>query len=209
MMEPRDGILAAAQTVFARHGFRQTAMAMVAAEAGLSRQALYHHFDSKEALFAALVDQLQEVALIAAQEAAMRGGRDVADVVYKIMLAHHRSFLESVASSPFAAELIEESSKQCGSAVAAHTRRFEKELEAAISGVARAGRFDFRPGVGARDLTEMVCVAAKGVKTAYAGEGDVRYAQKLKRMIDMICAGAGSASVKASQRMGTARRMAR
>jgi AcrR family transcriptional regulator len=208
-MEPRDGIIEAAKVVFARHGFRQTAMAMVAAEAGLSRQALYHHFDSKEALFAALVDALQETALVAAQEAAARDGRDVADVVYKIMLAHHRSFLESVSSSPFAAELIEESSRQCGAAVAVHARRFEKELEAAITSVARAGRFDLRPGVSARDLTEMVCVAAKGVKTAYAGEGDVRYAQKLKRMVDIICAGAGSASAKASQRMGTARRMAR
>lgn len=207
-MESRDGILAAAQTVFARHGFRQTAMAMVAAEAGLSRQALYHHFDSKEALFAALVDQLQEAALIAAQGAAARGGLDVADVIYKIMLAHHRSFLESVASSPFAAELIEESSKQCGLAVAAHTRRFEKELEAAIVGVVRAGRFELRPGVSPRDLTEMVCVAAKGVKTAYAGDGDVRYAQKLKRMIETICAGSG-APAKTVQRMGTTRRVAR
>ena len=207
-MEPRDGILAAAQTVFARHGFRQTAMAMVAAEAGLSRQALYHHFDSKEALFAALVDQLQEAALIAAQGAAARGGLDVADVIYKVMLAHHRSFLESVASSPFAAELIEESSKQCGLAVAAHTRRFEKELEAAIVGVVRAGRFELRPGVSPRDLTEMVCVAAKGVKNAYAGDGDVRYAQKLKRMIETICAGAG-APAKTVQRMGTTRRVAR
>ena len=85
-MEPRDGILRAAQIVFARHGFRQTSMAMVAEEARLTRQALYHHFESKEALFAALVDLLQEQALAAAKDAAAKGGRDAADAVAQIVI---------------------------------------------------------------------------------------------------------------------------
>lgn len=208
-MDPKDGILDAAKRVFARHGFRQTTMAMVATAADLSRQALYHHFDSKEALFAALVDEIQGAALVSAQKAAVQGGRDLPEVVFRIMLAHHKSFVESVAGSPFAAELIEESSKQCGSAVAAHTRRFEKELEAAIAALVRAGRADLKPGFSPRDLTEMVCTAAKGVKIAHAADGEVRYAQALKRMVETICAGASGVSAKMSQRMGTARRATR
>ena len=208
-MDPRDGILEAAKGVFARHGFRQTTVAMIATAADLSRQAVYHHFDSKEALFAALVDQLQEAALAAAQEAVAGGGRDAAHAIYRILLAHHQSFVESVAGSPFASELMEESSKLCGPAVAAHTRRFEKELEGAIAALVRAKRLSLKPGLSPRDLTETICVAAKGVKIAYAAEGGVRYAQALKRMVEVICAGAASTPAKTVQRTGTARRMAR
>ena len=204
-MDARDGILKAAEAVFARHGFRQTAMAMVAEQAGLTRQALYHHFASKEALFAALVDALQENALASAKAAAARGGGDLSETVYRIMLAHHKSFVASVAGSPFAAELVEEGNKRCASAVAAHARRFEKELEAAIAAQVRAGRFVLRTGVAPRDLAEMATVAAKGVKVVYAAEGELRYAQALKRMIEVVCAGAAKVPAKA-MRTGKLRR---
>jgi AcrR family transcriptional regulator len=207
-MDPKDGILKGAQRVFARHGFRQTSMAMVAEEADLSRQALYHHFDSKEALFAAIVDDLQETALIAAKEAAAKGGRTAADAIAGIMLAYHESFVAGVAGSPFAAELLEEGNRRCGPAIAAYTKRFEKLLETAIAGLARAGRLALR-GATARELTEMICLAAKGAKIAHAGDGGQVYAQALKRMIDVICAGVGALPAKAQQRIGTVRRMAR
>jgi AcrR family transcriptional regulator len=207
-MEPRDGILRAAQIVFARHGFRQTSMAMVAEEARLTRQALYHHFESKEALFAALVDLLQEEALAAAKDAAAKGGRDAADAVAQIVIANHRSLLASVAGSPFATELIEESSRHCGPAISAYAKRYEKVLESAIAGLARAGRLTLR-GATAHELTQMIAVAAKGVKVAYANESEAAHAQALKRMIELICAGAGTLPAKAQPKMGTARRAIR
>ena len=210
-MEPRDGILKAAQVVFARHGFRQTSMTMVADEAGLSRQALYHHFASKEELFAGLVDGLQEAAFAAAKDAAAGASGDLAEAITRVMLAYHRSLMARVAGSPFAAELVEESSRQCGAAVAAHGRKFGKELEALVARFAREGRFKMRPGVGPRDVVEMVLVAAKGAKIAHAGESEARFARTLERMIDVICAGV-VAPAKAGgrmQRMGTARRIAR
>lgn len=207
-MDARDGILRAAQVVFARHGYRQTAMAMVAEEAGLSRQALYHHFASKEALFAALVDALHEEALAAARVAGASLAPRALDVITGLMLAHHRSVMARVAGSPFAAELIEESGRQCGPAVLGFSRKLEKELEASIARLVRAGRFSLKSGTTARELAEMIHIAAKGVKTAYAGESEARYAAALKRMIEVICAGA-AAPGKMVQKMGTARRIAR
>ena len=207
-MDPKDGILKGALRVFARHGFRQTSMAMVAEEADLSRQALYHHFDSKEALFTAIVDDLQETALFAAKEAAAKGGPDAAGAIANIMLAYHKSFVGNVAGSPFAAELLEEGNRRCGPAIAAHTKRFEKLLETAIAGLARAGSLTLR-GATARELTEMISLAAKGAKVAYATEGEAAYAQALKRMIEVICAGVGAPPAKAQPRMGTVRRMSR
>ena len=212
-MEPRDGILKAAQVVFARHGFRQTAMAMVAEEAGLSRQALYHHFASKEALFAGLVDALHEAALDAATTAALKSAPSAPEAIAGVMLAYHKALVSRVAGSPFVAELIEESGRLCGAAVSSFGKRFEKELEGVVAAFVRDGRFKLRGGVTPRDVMEMVQVAAKGVKAAHAGESEARYAQALKRMIDVIFAGVeapgGVSSVKRTKAMGTARRIAR
>ncbi len=183
-------------------------MAMVAEEARLTRQALYHHFDSKEALFAALVDQLHESAVAAAKEAAAQGGRDAADAVTQIVAAYHTSFVESVAASPFATELVEESSRQCGAAITGHAKRFAKVLETAIAGLARAGRLTLR-GITARELTDMIAIAAKGVKVATATEGEAAHGQALKRIVELICAGAGALPAKAPQRTGTVRRLSR
>lgn len=207
-MDPKHAILRAAQVVFSRHGFRQTSMAMVAEEARLTRQALYHHFDSKEALFAALVDQLHESAVAAAKEAAAHGGRDAADAVTQIVAAYHASFVESVAASPFATELVEESSRQCGTAITGHAKRFAKVLETAIAGLARAGRLTLR-GITARELTDMIAIAAKGVKVATATEGEAAHSQALKRIVELICAGAGALPAKAPLRTGTVRRLSR
>ena len=183
-------------------------MAMVAEEARLSRQALYHHFDSKEALFAALVDLLQQEALAAAKDAAAKGGRDAADAVTQIVIAYHRSLVGSVAGSPFAQELVEESSRHCGPAISVYAKRYEKVLETAIAGLSRSGRLTLR-GATAHELAQMIAVAAKGVKVAYAGESDAAHGQALKRMIELICAGAGASPAKAQQRTGTVRRAIR
>ena len=62
-MKPRDRILDAAMLVFRRHGFRRSSIEQAAEAAGLTRQALYHHFKSKEALFRAVIERLYENAL--------------------------------------------------------------------------------------------------------------------------------------------------
>ena len=41
----------AAGNIFARSGYRRASMSQIAEKAGLTRQALYHHYASKEALF--------------------------------------------------------------------------------------------------------------------------------------------------------------
>ena len=54
--------MSAAENLFARFGFQRASMSQIAEEAGLTRQALYHHYTSKEALFRAVVEQLHECA---------------------------------------------------------------------------------------------------------------------------------------------------
>ena len=55
-MAPRERILNSAAKVFGQHGYRLASMELVAQECGLTRQALYHHFPTKEALFRAVIE---------------------------------------------------------------------------------------------------------------------------------------------------------
>jgi AcrR family transcriptional regulator len=59
----RDRILEAAYGLFYRHGFGRVSMDAIAARAGLAKRTLYQHFDSKDALAAAVLDHQQERAL--------------------------------------------------------------------------------------------------------------------------------------------------
>ncbi len=65
--EKRKAILEAAVATFARHGYHGTNLQRVAAAAGMGKSSLYHYFPTKEALFAALADELlrHEAALFA------------------------------------------------------------------------------------------------------------------------------------------------
>jgi AcrR family transcriptional regulator len=54
--ERRTAILTAARHVFAKHGFHGAGTAEIAREAGCSEPMLYKHFPSKQALFAATLD---------------------------------------------------------------------------------------------------------------------------------------------------------
>ena len=51
----RMELAAIAEKVFLKHGYVETTMQMIASEAGSSKETLYRHFASKEALFAELI----------------------------------------------------------------------------------------------------------------------------------------------------------
>ncbi|MCI0346935.1 MAG: TetR/AcrR family transcriptional regulator [Chloroflexi bacterium] len=58
--ERREAILTAAAIAFAREGFAATSMAQVSAAAGVSHLIVYRHFDSKEALYEAVLHRAIE-----------------------------------------------------------------------------------------------------------------------------------------------------
>jgi TetR/AcrR family transcriptional repressor of uid operon len=60
--ERRGGILEAAERCFARHGFHGATIAQICAEAGISPGHLYHYFETKEAIIAAITDSELEYA---------------------------------------------------------------------------------------------------------------------------------------------------
>ncbi len=54
----REQILQGATRVFLQHGYAGTSMDRVAAEAGVSKQTIYSHFQDKEGLFTALIERV-------------------------------------------------------------------------------------------------------------------------------------------------------
>jgi AcrR family transcriptional regulator len=55
----REHILAAATRLFAERGYEDTSIENVLHTAGISRGALYHHFDGKDALFEAVLEAIE------------------------------------------------------------------------------------------------------------------------------------------------------
>src|ERR1700694_3911713 len=110
-MTPRDRIRDAAMTVFRRHGFRRSSIEQAAEAAGLTREALYHHFKSKEALFRAGIERVHEQALaaeIAAANAKEKAGGSLADILVAGVTARLRQLIASFDGSPHIEELFSE-----------------------------------------------------------------------------------------------------
>lgn len=62
-------LLEIARQQFTKHGYAQTATEAIVEEAGVTRGALYHHFESKEGLFKAVVEVVQQEVAVRIEEA--------------------------------------------------------------------------------------------------------------------------------------------
>ncbi|TVQ40640.1 MAG: TetR/AcrR family transcriptional regulator [Spirochaetaceae bacterium] len=68
----RSTLLAVGRTLFERQGFRSVSIAQIAAEAGLSSGTFYNYFDSKEAFYDCLLDQIESEGMRTAEQIVLR-----------------------------------------------------------------------------------------------------------------------------------------
>jgi len=94
-LETREQLLDAAERVFLERGVGHASLAEVADAAGVTRGAVYHHFDSKAALFEAMVERA-EMPIDAAFESAAAADADPLDALGKRAL---NALLQLAASS--------------------------------------------------------------------------------------------------------------
>jgi len=99
-------VLAAALTLFGRHGFQRTSMADIAREAGIARATLYLRFSEKGALFAALAALLVDEALARA-EAAWVPDAPLSENIAATLLAKDLGFFRMLNATPHGGELLE------------------------------------------------------------------------------------------------------
>jgi AcrR family transcriptional regulator len=83
----RAALIDVATELFATNGYEATAIPAVLDAAGVSRGALYHHFESKEALFEAVLQSVEAEATLKVTRAA-RGATDPLDGLRRGCAAH-------------------------------------------------------------------------------------------------------------------------
>lgn len=98
-------LLEAAKAVFARYGFKRASMADIAAEAGVSRPALYLWFRSKQDVLRSLAEQLREAALTGATAGWVEGRGFEANLEATI-LGKDLDFFQLLHASPHGAEIL-------------------------------------------------------------------------------------------------------
>lgn len=91
MQATRAALVAAGRKLFGTRGFAATSVDDLAAEAGVTTGALYHHFTTKTDLFAVVFEHVHEELLVRAAEASVRGKSHV-----ERLLKAFESFLEAV-----------------------------------------------------------------------------------------------------------------
>ncbi|MDD1528397.1 TetR/AcrR family transcriptional regulator [Bradyrhizobium sp. WBOS7] len=201
---PQDRILDAALRVFRRHGFRRSSIEQAAEEAGLTRQALYHHFASKEALFRAVLERIYAQGLaaeIAAAKAAEDAGLDLADILVAEIGARMQSLLASLKDSPHTEELFSEHLAQARDLYQSYSSRFTEEIATTIARVCRKRKLKLESGVSVRELARCVEMAIHGTKSAFPSMQPVdAFLKQLETMLRMLIAGAMAPSAKKSHR---------
>ena len=201
---PQDRILDAAMRVFRRHGFRRSSIEQAAEEAGLTRQALYHHFASKEALFRAVIERLYEQGLaaeIAAAKAAEEQGFELTDILVAEIGARMQTMFASLEGSPHVEELFSEHLAQARDLYQTYATRFADEIAATIARVCRKRKLTLASGVSVRELARCVEMAIHGTKSAYPSMQPLdAFLKQVETMLRMLIAGAMAPAAKKSLR---------
>jgi len=185
-----DRILSAAESIFARFGFRRASMSQIADEAGLTRQALYHHYPSKEALFRAVVEQLHELAYEAEAAAGLdqeEAGGGLADILASQIGARFRYLLECVAESPQAEELLSEHQLQTRDLYQSFIEHHADLRAETIDRVCARRGLCLQDGMTSRDLARCIQIAIRGFNDLRLNASALG---ELDRMIRLLVAGA-------------------
>jgi AcrR family transcriptional regulator len=193
-MSPRDRILDAAMTVFRRHGFRRSSIEETAEAAGLTRQALYHHFKSKEALFRAVIERVHDGALAdgaAAAERAETAGKILADILVAQIAARLQAFVASFDGSPHVDELFSEHLNHARDLYQHFAALYDAQVTAIIERTIKRQKLTLVPGMTAAKLARYVELAITGTKSAYPSMRPAdAFLRDAEAMLRMLIAGA-------------------
>jgi AcrR family transcriptional regulator len=185
-MTPRQRILDSAAKVFGQYGFRLASMELVAQECGLTRQALYHHFDSKEALFRAVIEAVHEGALEAERAAALReerAGKGLADIMVAQLEARYRYLLDRLKGSAHAQELLSEHQRQTQDLLQTFIGQKSRLIVETIERVLASDQATIRESMTPIELARCVELAAHGFELKKADASLLDLARSIRLMV--------------------------
>jgi len=184
-------IVEAGLSAFSQYGYQKVDMGEVAQRAGLSRQGLYKHFPSKEALFRAVVDDIHHTTLELSQKAADQAAAAGPAALFAAIIGQRYGwFLERLHESPHLQELIGASNLLCGSANQEAAQKFAAILRSAITREVRGGRLDLgRTGLSPSSFAEILVRTANGLKAQEPTPiSAAEFRKRLPLVIDLLCA---------------------
>jgi AcrR family transcriptional regulator len=178
-------ILEAASGIFLRYGFKKTSMDDVARAVGISRQALYLHFQTKEALFRAMVAHTLEAMHARASAALAREDLGLEDRVLGAFEALHGKAV----GIEHLGELIAATTALIGPVF----RKVEQTLIADVARVLDAAGVAARwkeEEISARDLAEHLSATSEGIK--HTAQTPVDYLDRMRIAVRIVCGGTSS-----------------
>lgn len=184
-------IVEGALKVFGTYGFKQTTMAMIAEGAGLSRQSVYNHFESKEAILVATSEYMHELAAEKSEQImleAVANKEDPVEGVCRMMEVRLGVFMSKIGNSPHFEELVSEHSKYCALKNSEAIAKFNKRLSRFIADLMRLQGWKFVRGVNAEEICTLLSDSIHGLKTA--GHPVKVFHQKVISLTRLILAGA-------------------
>jgi AcrR family transcriptional regulator len=182
-------------------------MDQIAEEAGLTRQAVYHYYRTKEALFRAVVELLHEGAYEAEAAAGLeqeQAGRSLADILAAQIDARFRYVIDCVETSPQAEELLSEHQLQTRDLYQSFIEHNADLRAETIDRVCVAKGLALRHGMTSRDLARCIQIAIRGFNDR---QPTVSVLRELDRMVRLLVAGAIAPAAAKSRvkRMGRSR----
>ncbi len=212
-MSARTRILDAAMLVFRRHGFRRSSIEQAAEAASLTRQALYHHFKSREALFRAVIERLHEDALaaeIAAADATEKAGGSLADVLVAQLSARLKQFIASFDGSPHIEELFSEHLVQARDLYQKYVELYGAQDAATIDRIRRKQRLVLAGGMTSRDFARCIEMGVSGAKSVYPKMQPAKaFLKDVETMVRTLVAGIVAPPPKRSAKSTAAKKSAR
>jgi AcrR family transcriptional regulator len=179
----RVAILDAATSIFSRYGFKKTSMDDVARAAGLSRQGLYLHFATKEALFQAALLHLVETLRAAGRAALAREDLDVEERLVTMFEAVHAGLI-GTPSAEHMRELLEVAGELIPSLTAEFNAGVIADVARAlrVSGVAARWKDE---GFSAKELAEQLSATSEGTKHQVTTQA--AYRERMRIAVKMVC----------------------
>ena len=158
----QERIIDAATRVFLRFGFRKTTMDDIAREGGISRQGLYLHFASKNAVFQAVVENMLSCMGKSVRDVLDRDDLPVADRLAGACEAFHGLTVGKVELAAFG-ELLETASSFAGPRMREMEGKLVADITALLVRTGYAAAWE-AAGISATDLAEHLFAASAGAK---------------------------------------------
>ncbi|MCE9573415.1 MAG: TetR/AcrR family transcriptional regulator [Deltaproteobacteria bacterium] len=183
----QQAILAAAALVFARYGFKKTSMDDLARAVGLSRQGLYLHFPTKEALFKAAMLGVEATMRAAGRAALADEAAPIEDRLLAMFEAVEGQIVGQIAVEHMT-ELLETATALLGPVLVERTEAIVAEVARALRAAGVMARW--KDGTTAKDLAEHLCATSYGIKHRVATREE--YRARMRLAIRLACATPGS-----------------